>query len=192
MLSKILSVIFVVFSLPICCYSQSQPDFNHRLIIKTLAKQNSNITYRELKYNNADSELVNEENFGKFFKVEGDSTSQYAYLYVGRVVSCHAGGCSVDNGTSKNENPEYFDYFIIFNAQKIVQQVRVFNYQATHGQEISAKGWLKQFVGYDGNKSLLASKDIDAISGATISVNAITLDISEKTALLNQLKIINP
>lgn len=55
---------------------------------------------------------------------------------------------------------------------------------ATHGHEVSAKGWLKQFIGYNGNESLQVGKNVDAIIGATISVYGITRDIKEKTVLL--------
>lgn len=58
-----------------------------------------------------------------------------------------------------------------------VLQVKVFNYQATHGHEVSAPGWLRQFKGYRGEKTLRPGKEIDSISRATISVNAIKQDI---------------
>jgi len=63
----------------------------------------------------------------------------------------------------------------------------VYNYQATHGQEVTNKGWLKQFQGYDGSRSLTVGKSIDAISGATVSVLGITNDVQEKTRLLKQI-----
>ncbi len=44
-----------------------------------------------------------------------------------------------------------------------------------------AKGWLKQFTGYDGSDTLEVGKNVDAISGATISVYGITLDVQMKT-----------
>lgn len=69
----------------------------------------------------------------------------------------------------------------------MVELVKVFNYQATHGQEVSAKGWLKQFIGFDGRKPLTVGKNIDAISGATISAYGITLDVQDKTTLLQEL-----
>ena len=65
--------------------------------------------------------------------------------------------------------------------------VKVYNYQATHGQEVSIKGWLRQYAGYDGSQSLTVGKDIDAISGATISVYAINQDIQEKTDLIRKI-----
>jgi hypothetical protein len=65
-----------------------------------------------------------------------------------------------------------------------VELVKIFNYAATHGHEVSAKGWLKQFAGYNGSDTLQVGKNVDAISGATISVYGITLDVQMKTILL--------
>ena len=65
--------------------------------------------------------------------------------------------------------------------------VNVFNYEATHGQEITSKRWLKQFVNFQGENELVAGKNIDAISGATISVNGIVKDLQEKTYILKTL-----
>lgn len=121
---------------------------------------------------------------GKFFEIDSD-VSQYKYIYTGRVNSCRAGGCSISAEIPNEEESEYFDYFILFNKNKSVQLVKVFNYQATHGHEITSKGWLKQFIGHDGSESLQVNKNIDAISGATISVYAITCDLKLKTEILN-------
>lgn len=123
---------------------------------------------------------------GKFFEINSD-VSQYKYIYVGRVNSCRAGGCSISVDIPKGGESEYFDYFILFDRDKTVQLVKVFNYQATHGHEITVKGWLKQFIGYNGSKSLQVDKDVDAISGATISVYAITFDVEMKTKILKSL-----
>jgi len=76
---------------------------------------------------------------------------------------------------------------VAFDSNLLVQYVKVYNYQATHGQEITNKGWLKQFQGYDGSRSLTVGKSIDAISGATVSVQGITTDIQEKTRILKQM-----
>lgn len=101
--------------------------------------------------------------------------------------SCRAGGCSNPAlSASGLETSEFFDYFVVFEDDIAVQQVRIFNYQATHGQEVTNKGWLKQFQGYNGERQLNVGKNIDAISGATVSVYAITNDIQEKTHLLKQ------
>jgi hypothetical protein len=41
-------------------------------------------------------------------------------------------------------------------------------------------------MGFDGNSSLRVGKEIDSISGATISVNGLVADVLEKTAILRQ------
>jgi hypothetical protein len=104
------------------------------------------------------------------------------FVYVGRIYSCRAGGCgmdSEDNVVSVNDDYEYFDYYALFNDELSVLKVRVYNYQATHGHEVGGSGWLRQFVGYSGREKLEYGKNIDSISGATISANAITYNIQE-------------
>lgn len=116
---------------------------------------------------------------GRFFTMVGAQTK---YVYVGRVNSCRTGGCSIGNETSGTS--EYFDYFILFDGHAKVELVKIFNYAATHGHEVMARGWLKQFMDYNNKTELIVGKDVDSISGATVSVNAITEDIRQKTNLI--------
>jgi len=126
---------------------------------------------------------------GKFFSVSSDNAdSEITHMYVGRVNSCRAGGCSMPAAQAMGGDSEYFDYMVLYNNNREVILVKIFNYQATHGHEVTAKGWLKQFVGYGTeSKDLEVGRNIDSISGATISVNGITQDISDKTKILNNL-----
>lgn len=113
------------------------------------------------------------------------------YAYIGRIYSCRSGGCGIDQTeslASADGDYEYFDYFIIYDADLAVKSIRVYNYQATHGHEVGGKGWLKQFVGYHGEEKLEYGKNIDSISGATISANAITYNVQESCRYLDLLK----
>lgn len=131
-------------------------------------------------------EIVFDDNTvqGKFFKIL-DSDNNIAYTYIGRVNSCRSGGCSPFN--NQHSSFEYFDYLFVLDTTFTVKKVKVFNYQATHGQEICSKNWLKQFINYNGEKNLVVGKNIDAIAGATISTHSITFDIQDKTLLLKEL-----
>ncbi len=120
---------------------------------------------------------------GIFWNIESKNET-VGFVYTGRVFSCCKNGCTAGQPSAPGEMAEFFDYFILFDKTKSVTSVVVYNYEATHGQEITAKGWLKQFAGYNGSRNLVVGKNIDSISGATISVNAITDDIARKTALL--------
>lgn len=188
---KVKSGILLFASLLSAClvFAQTELNFKHKALVKALQKEviidMSDIEEVIL----TDSVITSNRINGKYFLIKENNVCQYQYIYIGRVNSCRAGGCSITNDIPKESNSEYFDYFILFDANKTVQTVKVFNYQATHGHEITAKGWLKQFIGYNSSEPLQVDKNIDAISGATISVYAITTDVEMKTILLKKILI---
>jgi len=131
---------------------------------------------------------ISPEKKGKYFKITNNSGAYpILYVYIGRVMSCRTGGCSSSPNKNEGLEHEYFDYFLLIDSIPQVKLAKVFNYQASHGQEITAKGWLKQFSGFDGSRSLEVGKSIDGISGATVSVYAITLDIEKRVEELRQI-----
>lgn len=121
---------------------------------------------------------------GKFFEYRNATPIKYAYI--GRVNTCRAEGCASPNSADADDRSEFFDYYILFDSSANILSVHIFNYEATHGQEITVRGWLKQFVGFNAKRELVVGKDIDAISGATISVHNINYDIFDKTSMLKR------
>jgi len=168
-------------------YAQTEVNYQHKTLVKELQKSGITDLARLEELKVADSVVSSGTIQGKYFLITETNAHDFKYIYVGRVNSCRAGGCSISGDATAPGASEYFDYFMLFDTHKKVQLVRVFNYQATHGHEITAKGWLKQFIGHDSSGSLQVDKNIDAISGATISVHAITNDIEAKTALLKRM-----
>jgi hypothetical protein len=160
-------------------------DYSPRLLHKELTTIFRSGDYSTTEFAGEDVSKGNSLTSGKFFSIR-NAEGEHIIAYIGRVNSCRAGGCSNLSLASTNGESEYFDYFILFDSEKRVMLVRVFNYAATHGQEVSVKRWLDQFAGHDGAEPLRVGKEIDAISGATISVYALVADVQEKTLLLNQ------
>ena len=177
-------IILAIFIITIVnCLAQNEINFKPKQLIKEINNQYKcdNPVFAELENN---SNLVLDTINEKFFKIT--NSTQIGYIYVGRVKTCRAGVCSVPDKFKSKDSYEFFDYFILFDTLARILSVNIFNYEATHGQEISVKSWLKQFVGYDGSDELNVGKNIDAISGATISVHSITFDISSKTKVLKK------
>ena len=85
-----------------------------------------------------------------------------------------------------------FNYLIIFKTDGKIEKVSVLLYKENYGGEIASKRFLRQFEGKSNGLNLEYNQDIDGISGATISVQAITRDIRENSItfskLLEQLK----
>jgi hypothetical protein len=181
---KLLFIFFLgISSLIAGRQSGEEIDFRPGLLLKELKELHSPKQFYFQEIDLPDSILKTQEVNGKFFRVIGNEKLIYT-VYIGRVNSCRTGGCSFPLADDEGSEYEFFDYFILFDPNNSIVSVRVFNYEATHGQEITIKGWLKQFSGYDCTKNLRVGKEIDAISGATISVYGIVEDIRRKTTLL--------
>ena len=82
---------------------------------------------------------------------------------------------------------DYFDYSVIFSDDLVVIGLFVTVYRSTHGAAISQKKWLKQFSGYKGGH-LELGKEIDAVSGGTISAQSMVDDIHRCHLLMIQLE----
>lgn len=82
---------------------------------------------------------------------------------------------------------EYFDYLVAFDPEFIVQEVMVTTYRSSHGAAICQKKWLRQFAGYSGEE-LSLGKDIDSVSGATISAGSMVKDMGRCHSLMQSLR----
>lgn len=183
MIRYLILICFLPFNLSLL--AKNVVDYQNKRLLSHL-KKNGVSEFSSLKEINNLPETISK--YGKFYKVDKNvGNEKVRFVFVGRVNSCRTGGCD-EKMSEENLESEYFDYFIFFDESKSVRLVEVFNYQATHGYEVTARGWLKQFVGFSGNDTLIVNKDIDGITGATISVYAITLDVQEKTKILKSMK----
>lgn len=180
-------IILGISSLQINSTNGEKINYNPRLLQKELSDLLCEEDYRMEELLLPDSITGNSKVNGKFFKIVCGKGENY-HAYIGRVNSRRAGDYSIQENNESEEEFEYFDYFILFDSQVRVKLVRVQNYEATYGHEITVKGWLKQFIGFDGTKPLRVGKEIDSIAGATISATRITDDIQLKTSFLKSLE----
>lgn len=180
-------LLYLLVSIYTCLLGQTSVNFYPKSLKSELNKAFS----AEVKLSEmvAPPEIKAKMRNGRFYKIDELSTlSLIKYVYVGRVNTCRSGGCASDEEYNElGRESEFFDYYILYDSHCTVLQVKIFNYQASHGQEVTASNWLKQFRKYDGSTSLVVGKDIDAISGATVSVDATTYDIEFRTSLLKKM-----
>jgi Na+-translocating ferredoxin:NAD+ oxidoreductase RnfG subunit len=91
----------------------------------------------------------------------------------------------VDQAPSKTAK---FDYLVVFDGNLKVINTKVLVYREEYGGEIGSKRWLKQFIGKSGSDRVKAGENIDVISGATISVNSMTLAMDQLLQTIQILK----
>ncbi|RMG82715.1 MAG: hypothetical protein D6714_10920 [Bacteroidetes bacterium] len=127
----------------------------------------------------------------KLFELRSDTQTE-GYLILRRALGCKIGGCGVGNYNSSQVCHadggayEVFDYALFLGTDLTVKKVVVTDYPGDYGYEITAPGWLNQFIGYAGG-DLRYGADVDAISGATISANSITWDLVETWKMFKKL-----
>jgi Na+-translocating ferredoxin:NAD+ oxidoreductase RnfG subunit len=90
-------------------------------------------------------------------------------------------------GTSAKGRYDHFDYAVFYSPELEVVGVKVTVYRSTHGAAICQKKWLGQFKGYAGG-DLAIGKEIDAISGASISAQSMVDDMQRCFTLMTSLK----
>ena len=74
-----------------------------------------------------------------------------------------------------------FDFLAIYSPNMKLKKLRILTYRENYGGEISNKRWLKQFLDREVN-------DVQAISGATISVESMKIAIASLTQKMKNWK----
>ena len=144
------------------------------------------------KINKEVSKVFNIEDF-KLETIETDKTKDvngdFFIIKTQEIIGyCYLGKIYTSRGSnSNNDDAEFFQYFILFNKDKKIEKVTIHKYEASYGQEITSRSWLKQFIGYNGKHNLRIGKEIDAMSGATLSSELITINIKQVSNILNTL-----
>ena len=105
------------------------------------------------------------------YKINGNDTL-LGYAYIAKAAS----------------KADDFDYLVLLDKELIIVKSKVLIYREDYGGEIGSKRWLKQFNGKTKNDVLKYGDNIAAISGATISVRAMTSAIN---TLLSSIKILH-
>ena len=108
------------------------------------------------------------------YKINTTSDNFYTILESERII----GYLIVKSEFSKYKK---FDYFIIYNNFAEILKVEILNYRESHGFEICNKRWLKQFIGNNSDSEFEFNSKVDAISGATISVNSLKTSVFKQT-----------
>jgi Na+-translocating ferredoxin:NAD+ oxidoreductase RnfG subunit len=148
-------------------------------IINTFAGHEAILRFQKLVINpKQKKEIENQvrqrflKNFVYVWKInQGDSLKGYAVL---------------DNVYGKSMP---ITFLVVFDTTGKILETNIIKYREAYGGQISNPSWLKQFTGKTIESDFKKGKDIDAISGATISVNAITKGIKKLVLLFPYIQI---
>jgi len=78
-------------------------------------------------------------------------------------------------------------FLVIFSPGGKIIRVDVIRYREPYGGAIASRNWLNQFIGKISNDYFRVNKEIDSISGATISVNSVTRGVQKLSLLIENI-----
>lgn len=79
-------------------------------------------------------------------------------------------------------------FLVIFDKAGNIKHTEIIKYREPYGGGVQNSAWNKQFEGKDSTSSFKVGKEIQSISGATISVNSVTKGIKKLTFIFKKLK----
>ena len=79
-------------------------------------------------------------------------------------------------------------FMVILDKNGSIINTSIIKYREAYGGEVSSERWLAQFVNRNNNSSYKIGKNIDGITGATISVNSLSKGIQKIVLLFSHIK----
>ncbi len=79
-------------------------------------------------------------------------------------------------------------FLVVFDPMGVVVSSCIVKYRESHGGQVKSARWQKQFVGKSSASGFKVGRDVDGISGATISANSVSRGISKLCALFPYVK----
>ena len=79
-------------------------------------------------------------------------------------------------------------FLVILNNEGNILASEVIKYREAYGSEVGNKNWLAQFTHFNDTTDFKVEKNIDGISGATISVNSLSKGIQKMAVLFPFIK----
>lgn len=120
------------------------------------------------------------------YKVSNANNELLGFMVLNKAYSCKVGGCSVWSPSANQANYEPFYYVIVYSKDLTIKSIKILEYYSEYGYEITSKKWLAQFM-YKTGCNLEYEKNIDGISGATISVKSMIYDVKNTCNMMQQL-----
>jgi len=167
---------FILLFLPIIDFSSHQISFP-RIVEKRVAKRLDKFfekeEYIKTPYHIPDS--LAEKSNSYYYLVKSKQGNKVVIMVITIANGCRVGGCDVEH--KEDEEFEQFYLYSLFTLTGELIDIKILDYQGEYGYEVTSKWWLRQFK-KNWSQHFEYGKNIDAISGATISVKSMIREMT--------------
>lgn len=174
--------IFTILLIPGLNFSTADlgfPDNIEKRINKKLDKFFDDAEYEKEAFQIHDS--ISQKTNSYFYRLLNEKGNKEAIMVITIANACRIGGCDVEH--EEGDEFEQFYLFSIYNNNGELLDIKILDYQAEHGYEVTSKWWLKQFKKSWGEQ-FEYNKNVDGISGATVSVKSMIREMNNLQEIL--------
>lgn len=130
------------------------------------------------------SAYIHNETSTYSYEVINQKSSDTCFLIINVANGCKIGGCDINNSGGKQF--EKFYIYSLYNTSGTLLDLHILDYQSDYGFMVTSRWWLKQFV-KKSSETYKYNKNIDALSGATKSVQSVIQEMNQNKTLIEKL-----
>ncbi len=145
--------------------------------IKSIVGQNVNLEFKEISIPGQLKGSIEEQVQQEFYR---ESVALWQVVKDGRVTAY-----AIMDDVLGKQMP--ITFFVLFDKTGNITACRVLKYRERYGSGVRSKRWLRQFNSKNTSSGFTLGKDIDGISGATISSLSMSKGIEKLTRLIKHL-----
>jgi hypothetical protein len=158
--------LFAVFVLlPITAHATTY--FTVPAVMKSFFPNSKKVTYKRITLTDADAADITK-------RLGVESIKREWVVYYGETDGRREGYAIVDDEKGMHDP---IDYAVRFNDKGVIERVEIMVYREAYGEEIRSQRFRAQFGGKTGADVLTAGKDIDIVSGASISCKSMAVGV---------------
>lgn len=174
MMTKILIMVFIVLM------NNTKSDLEIKCEELIYSHFNSNIVLQKIKFTIPPEikSKIEKQNRQRFYK---------DFIYVWKIYDDgnFTAVAMLDNVYGKSMP---ITFLSIVDEKGVVISTEIVKYREPYGGAVQEESWLRQFKGRNGESSFEVGRDINTISGATISVNSVSTGIKKLVMLYALIK----
>ena len=164
--------LFILILISVCGFSQSYKEQVETKLRETYG-DSITISYKKVKLPKEVRNPIEQSVRQRFFRPE---------LYSWKItIAGETKYVVLDNVIGKVQP---MTFMVVFNQYFSVDYIELLKYRESHGYEVGYRSFLNQFQGKTEKSDLVVGKDIDGISGATISVHSMNRGVKKLSKII--------
>jgi electron transport complex protein RnfG len=145
-------------------------------LLRSFFSSSEHVTYKRVTLDDPTAHKIEQQ--------IGHALTQRDYVIYYGTTGDHTDGYAITDKELGEHEP--IDFAVLFDAQGIVQRVEITAYREAYGDEVRSARFRRQFEGKRASDHIAAGRDIDIVSGASISSRSLADGVKRDTLIVSE------